>query len=253
VTLNLGGHTVDGTGNGFGIVRGGHAPAADVTIRNGTVRQFATGVQMGRGLLENVTLTGNDYGVSVNTATGTTVRGVLAFANEIAISLSDVTGATVVNNKVFGNEAGIGGGRIFDSVFERNSVHDNEFAGMGLTFARNNRISDNRIDDNGTEGILLLDGIDGNSIVDNRVTGSGTDGIALTGESIGSNLFERNRTDSNGDDGIDIDGPGSTLTRNTADYNGDLGIEAAPGVIDGGKNKAKGNGNPAQCVGVACK
>jgi hypothetical protein len=25
-----------------------------------------------------------------------------------------------------------------------------------------------------------------------------------------------------------------------------------PGVFDGGGNRAHGNGNPAQCVGVAC-
>ena len=38
-----------------------------------------------------------------------------------------------------------------------------------------------------------------------------------------------------------------------ANGNGDLGIEAVDGTIDGGKNKAAGNGNPAQCVGVSCK
>ena len=40
---------------------------------------------------------------------------------------------------------------------------------------------------------------------------------------------------------------------NHAFFNADLGIFAAPGVIDGGGNKAKHNGNPAQCVGVRCK
>ncbi len=33
--------------------------------------------------------------------------------------------------------------------------------------------------------------------------------------------------------------------------NADLGIEA-PDAIDGGGNRASGNGNPLQCVGVAC-
>jgi hypothetical protein len=56
----------------------------------------------------------------------------------------------------------------------------------------------------------------------------------------------------NGDDGIDIADPGNTITKNRADRNGDLGIFAAPGNVDGGGNKAKHNGNPAQCVGVSC-
>ena len=34
-----------------------------------------------------------------------------------------------------------------------------------------------------------------------------------------------------------------------ANDNGDLGIEAVSGVTDGGGNRARGNGNPAQCVG----
>jgi hypothetical protein len=44
-----------------------------------------------------------------------------------------------------------------------------------------------------------------------------------------------------------------TLTRNVANDNGNLGIQAEPSVIDGGGNKAKGNGNPLQCVNVFCK
>ena len=32
----------------------------------------------------------------------------------------------------------------------------------------------------------------------------------------------------------------------------DSGIEAVPGVTDGGGNRASGNGQPAQCLGVVC-
>ncbi len=39
---------------------------------------------------------------------------------------------------------------------------------------------------------------------------------------------------------------------NAAKRNGDLGISALLGVIDGGGNHAFGNGNPAQCVNIAC-
>ena len=57
----------------------------------------------------------------------------------------------------------------------------------------------------------------------------------------------------NGEDGIDVDVPATTLTRNIANRNRDLGIEAVPGVIDGGGNRAAGNGNPAQCTNIDCR
>jgi hypothetical protein len=34
--------------------------------------------------------------------------------------------------------------------------------------------------------------------------------------------------------------------------NGDLGIEAVRGVIDGGGNVARHNGDPRQCTNIAC-
>lgn len=62
---------------------------------------------------------------------------------------------------------------------------------------------------------------------------------------------------------VDADGMGAeritldvnplvTLTANGADRNRDLGIEAVEQVKDGGGNRARGNGDPRQCVGVAC-
>src|SRR3954452_16066941 len=48
-------------------------------------------------------------------------------------------------------------------------------------------------------------------------------------------------------------GPATTVTRNLAVHNANLGIEAIPGVIDGGGNRAFGNGNPAQCINIACR
>ena len=56
----------------------------------------------------------------------------------------------------------------------------------------------------------------------------------------------------NGDDGIQVDDPGTRLVDNTANDNDDLGIEAVAGVTDGGGNTATGNGNPAQCLNVQC-
>jgi hypothetical protein len=44
----------------------------------------------------------------------------------------------------------------------------------------------------------------------------------------------------------------ATLTGNTANYNGELGLDAASPMIDGGSNKAMGNGTKEQCRGVVC-
>ena len=43
------------------------------------------------------------------------------------------------------------------------------------------------------------------------------------------------------------------LGANRARWNFDLGIDAVAGVLDGGGNRAFGNGDPLQCVNIACQ
>jgi large repetitive protein len=86
----------------------------------------------------------------------------------------------------------------------------------------------------------------------NFVNSKHSDGILVDNGATGT-LLVRNRAIRNGDDGIDVDAPATTVTRNIANHNHDLGIEAVPGVIDGGGNHAAGNGNPAQCINIDCK
>jgi parallel beta-helix repeat protein len=90
---------------------------------------------------------------------------------------------------------------------------------------------------------------------ENLVRDAGVDGLSVATEGGGTvtgTLLERNLVLRSGDDGIDVESPLTTVTRNLALHNTDLGIEAVPGVTDGGGNSARGNGNPAQCTGVAC-
>jgi hypothetical protein len=56
----------------------------------------------------------------------------------------------------------------------------------------------------------------------------------------------------NDGDGIDVRSRSTKLTRNRAVRNGDLGIPAVEGMIDGGGNKASGNGDPRQCTHIVC-
>lgn len=76
--------------------------------------------------------------------------------------------------------------------------------------------------------------------------------IGLEQGPVTNTLLDRNIAIGAGDDGIDVESASTTLTRNLAFRNGDLGIEAVAGVIDGGGNRAAGNGNPAQCTNVDC-
>jgi hypothetical protein len=65
-------------------------------------------------------------------------------------------------------------------------------------------------------------------------------------------LLKRNHAFGAKDDGLDANSSTTKLTLNEASRNGDLGIEAVRGVIDGGGNVARGNGDPRQCTNIAC-
>jgi parallel beta-helix repeat protein len=95
----------------------------------------------------------------------------------------------------------------------------------------------------------------GNRVRDNVVTDGRpflrADGIVVAA-GVTSTVVRGNTANGNSDDGIDVDAAGTTIRDNVADGNDDLGIEAVAGVVDGGGNRASGNGNPAQCTGVVC-
>jgi parallel beta-helix repeat protein len=205
---------------------------------------------------------------------------------ENGIILIESEHVLVSDNAVSDHETGINVGR--DSrlnLVRGNEVSGSSFAGFFLQRSSENSFTDNRVSDSGT-GILLtievsdnvfrrnlvtgsrgagimLDGgwnfgvAEGNRFVGNHVISNAGDGLwssvdsyfpEFTGTIVRHNVFERN-----GDDGLDLDGPSNIVAHNRADRNGDLGIEAHPGVVDGGGNRAKHNGNPAQCIGVRCR
>jgi parallel beta-helix repeat protein len=92
----------------------------------------------------------------------------------------------------------------------------------------------------------------GNLVRNNSAMGTTGDGIAVQSAATNT-LVAGNLATQNLDDGIDVDAPGTVIRGNTATDNGDLGIEAVTGVIDRGGNRASGNGNPLQCLNVACR
>jgi hypothetical protein len=55
------------------------------------------------------------------------------------------------------------------------------------------------------------------------------------------------------DDGFAVESRSTRLAKNRATHNADLGIQAVRGVINGGGNVARHNGDRRQCTHIACR
>lgn len=211
VTLDLGGHRVDGTGSGVGIAVDN---LENVSIRNGIVREFTTGVRAFWSEAVNVS------GVRVvRTADGIAVEGgnyPVVSSNEVGdngrgIILADTWNATVSANRAWGNEIGIAVVSQADATV----------------------LSDNRSNRNDGTGIYVSESF--THLVRNLARHNRGHGIEIfdgSGEQEFTALYR--------------------LGANKATYNGGLGILVPPGTTDEGGNIAKNNGDPRECVNVSC-
>jgi parallel beta helix pectate lyase-like protein len=266
VTLDLDGHSVDGA-----ILASGHA---HVAIRDGYV---AGDVRLERVIDANVRhLRVRRGSIQCLRTTGCTIVGSLVSRGGIAIAESTSGFANRVRGNVVRHApgAGIAADRTDTTAITDNVVRDSAI-GIETSHAADIRISHNLIVRSSGDG---LSGSFGSAaaILRNVILSSAGDGISLRiwgGETlIARNLVlhnggngilgaavshwrvMRNVASRNGATGITITGAveDAILTRNRARRNRGLGIDAAPGVGDGGGNKARGNGAGAQCAGIAC-
>jgi parallel beta-helix repeat protein len=150
--------------------------------------------------------------------------------------------------------AGIGVFYSHHNLIFDNDAHLADF-GIALVGSNANVVSFNGAapdfsDGNECVGIALVDA-DFNWIGDNVAAHSDEGGIVVDGASRW-NTIVGNVATMNAADGIHIDQLRTFVVANDASENFDLGIEAVPGVIDLGGNTASGNGNPAECLNVAC-
>ncbi len=124
--------------------------------------------------------------------------------------------------------------------------------GTGVLLFDSNRVRvlDNSFRDDTSHGISVIGGTR-NLVGRNQIRGAGMDGINVDADARHT-VLRRNRASHSKDDGFDVEGRTTKLTENRAVRNGDLGIEAVRGVIDGGGNRASGNGDGRQCVNVGC-
>jgi parallel beta-helix repeat protein len=231
----------------------------------------------------NVVRGAGGAGITVNfTAGETTVAKNVVEESEAGIEALHASVGEISDNTIRWNAgAGIVGSLGGDSVIERNLIWRNGGDGIDLDHLADVRIFSNvitRNSGNGIHGATLARPLIADNVVSrNRANGvllvglsqahestsfavlsgnvatrNAIDGIALTAAARDTKL-EGNRALRNGDDGIDVGSRGTTLADNAVRRNADLGIEAPAGVTDGGGNRARGNGDGAQCLNVRCK
>jgi parallel beta-helix repeat protein len=256
-------------GNGFG-------------IRLDTLDYFSTRGSSGNRIEDNSLYQNGGGGISMFRASNTIVRGNKlagnAVGNSAAIGVLSNTNTLIEKNRIIDNpifgleldnsrgtvvahnviDRNFGGILIEEAAREntvtQNFVRDNRSFGIQISFTGPNLIERNFVSHNGSAGTFIASGIyisgTGNQILDNAVDDNNRDGLLL--RDAHNTRVERNKAYRNADDGIDSQGV-NTFLANTANRNGDYGIEATPAAVDGGGNKANGNGNPAQCLNVTCK
>ena len=289
ITLDLNGHTIEGDGTGIdvGIKNGDFAARnaySDVTIRGGSIRQFDIGLRLDgahRNILRELNISTaldapDGTGVDLSASSENRIEDVSISSNRTGISLLGSDANRIRRNFATANGRGIDVEGARNDV-EKNIANGNFGVGISLTEGTSNSVKGNVASDNGASGrfsagivverssadevirnftsgnsvgILLSEAV-GVRVVGNRVSRADEDGIRVDPNS-DDTVLRRNTSDRNGDDGIDIESPGTTVTQNSANSNFDFGIEAIAGVIDGGGNSASGNGNPEQCLNVAC-
>jgi hypothetical protein len=129
-------------------------------------------------------------------------------------------------------------------------IGPDEEIGLGLFSSKHVRIVHNSFRNDADTGIKVAGGTR-NLLDRNQIRGAGRDGVTVDAHAKHT-LLRRNRASHSGDDGFDVEGPTTKLTQDRAVGNHDLGIEAVRGLIDGGGNKASGNGDRRQCIHVVC-
>ena len=175
VTLDLNGFTLSGLSVGLAGITDNSTRRTNITIRNGTVRAWGSGVYTPlstRSRYEDLTVTDNtNFGMSIGS--GSNVRRLAAWTNATGLRIQQVSDAW--------------GAIVEDSNFNRNTT-------QGINLAANNVwVHDNVIDSNGA-GIVIPIGSDYDEITDNRVTGNAGAGIYMEGN---HHVVLRNVTDAN--------------------------------------------------------
>jgi parallel beta-helix repeat protein len=229
VTVDLGGHTIDGSGTGAGIDNGaGHD---DLDIVNGTVREFVFGIHLfeTRGAsISDLSAEANLDGLKIERSSGVTIDATTVRDNVVTgIEVTFSDGVTVRASSASGSLLG----GIVDRFSTATTIEGSTFSG------------------NVGPGITV-DGTDGATIRRNDVSGNDSDGIVVSFLERGS--IDRNTSTANSGSGIVIDHADARLTRNDTSGNGGFGIVVTgASSVDARRNTSSGNA-AGGCAGVTC-
>jgi parallel beta-helix repeat protein len=196
VVLDLNGFTISGTpaaGEGPGILV---PDRTGVTVKNGTVTQFDTGVSIEGGSGNRVT----NMDLRANRGTGDYGEGVLLFST----SGNTVSGNRITNNGPYGGISILIG---TNNVVENNQIVGNNMSStntsgirlenIGRTASNGNTIRGNLVQGSGLDGIQIFAGGSDNRIAGNTVLNNNRDGItAFAGSK--RNIIEDNQVRNNG-------------------------------------------------------
>lgn len=169
------------------------------------------------------------------------------------IWVNNASGSRITGNHVSERTRGIQATGFHDGTISHNVISEVTDSGIFVYVSDRNQVTANKVTGAGEHGIEITSLSDDNRVERNYVIRSAVDGLTVMSASATGNLLARNMARSNGDDGIDVDQLGTTLSRNRAIRNFDWGIEAVEGTIDGGGNRAASNGQRAQCLNVVCR
>jgi hypothetical protein len=204
----------------------------------------------------------NNNGIVVTGAAGESAINSSCSGNTVVseVSGNNVSGFKNNNITVGGGDEGTQGNSVQGSVLA-NHVSDAGLRGINVSGGQGNNhsvtvlISDNASTKNAAEGIRITTGsgmsntvsVDG--IVNNTTSRNGLDGITVRSGILGisgGTPVSGNRSDRNGDDGIDLNSLGYNVSNNRADRNVGCGI-ALGGNTDGVGNVAKKNNGGDIC------
>jgi parallel beta-helix repeat protein len=266
ITIDLNGYTIDGNDpsdvwGGAGVYIPAHHER--VVVRKGTITQFSYGVHLdgsSRNIIRRLRLFDNVQGVEISNGALHNRLKRLHFDRDknAGLRIHDSDENVVRFSRFDQSESGFWAIVITNGA-DKNRVMWNringssdrrggaiEIAGSDYNTIRGSRISQR------FWGISLASGT-GNVVDRNRVTDGGY-GIFINATEVDA-VVARNRTNSHTRDGIHVaaGAVNTTLAKNRASNNGGWGIIALAPVVDGGKNRARGNGQPDQCLGITCR
>jgi Right handed beta helix region len=270
IDINLAGHSMEGE-----IASGGGGPTGidntaghdDVTIRNGTIGTFGTGIQTqgaSRNHILNITSQTANTPVVIQGGDANEVRHGDLFGRSRGLSGVGTAGLVVADSSlvgIFSDGLDVTGDspRIVRDRLVR--LDGGIPIALGIRVNSNNaRIADNHVEGGWSAGGIVVSGAN-NVLVGNEALSITHVGVPDEPPEFGDGIFvgpfsagvvlRGNRADGNGSDGIDVRASATQLEGNAAFSNGGWGILAVSGVTDLGGNTAGGNG-AGQCQNVFC-